>query len=420
MDQMKNDERGSSPVGGLRYRVPGKDIATSVLGLGPIPLSQVIKTNTSVAEANRLEFDSSGLTPAEEVARASAVTRAKKHLEKVCVGEAKRLIAEIKGVLGRVNFLNDTITQLRADSVVGPNGEKLSTDEAVDHHDVLRDQIVRETQEGSTKHLIRRSRSKTRELLLLVLDYPVFLMAMFSLFNVNIRHVFVDLSSVVVAMTAVVFAIMGTVLYAYVMRVFGRRHRLYKDDDGTLNGDRAGLARIRAERWIAIIITVAAAAVMAMRIWDEGVQADAPMVLIVSLAALFSALLGVSGYINYMSEYEDGSDTTDRVQHLSVVLLSREANIGNQARQRTVLIEEAGIKIAALNRLLTHAREHALQMVVTSKADRGITLSRSYRAVPVPLPEPDLSSPTIDLTLRQAEELATHHEFLKLDLQEGK
>lgn len=384
-------------------RVPIGDVITSIVGLGPIPLPQVINTLAMVAESNRLTAANGELTPAESATRNRRVTRAKRHLSRVGKGPAETLIKEIKRARGKIELLNDTIDQLEQDPIIGANGESLLTLEARDQHDTLRDQISQETASGSVKHLIRRTRTKKKELLLLMLDYPVFLLAMFSVFNVSLRLLFAgDGATMILGITAAVFALLGTLLYGYVMRTFGSRHRVFKNADGGITANGSTRWRIRIEQILAVSITFAAAAVMAMRIWLEGTEAEAPVLLIVALAGLFAILLGVSGYINYMSEYENGSDSIDRVQHLAAQLGNRTAILDNLHNQVSLLTQEAAIKVATLNRLIEKTRDDAEKIVTTSNADKAITLARSYAATTAPIPTPDLASPTLQLILDQA------------------
>lgn len=395
-------------------KVPTRDIVTSVLGLGPIPATQVINTVTMVNEANRLAAPAEGLAPAESVTRTRRIARAKEHIEKVCTGPAEAMIKDIKSVMARINLLADTIPRVESDSLLGANGEQLTTDEARYHHRTLRDRVNEEIANGSVQHIIRRTRTKGKELMLMLLDFPVFLLAMFSIFNVSLRLLFAgDGATIILALTSAVFALLGTLLYGYVMRTFGRRHRIFKNASGGITAHGSTRLRIMIEQGVAVTITAAAAAVMATRIWIEGTEAEAPMALIIALAALFAVLLGVSGYINYMGEYENGSDTVDRIQHLSAQLGRRSATLDNLNNQLSLLVEEAGIKIAALNRLLATTFEHAVKRVVTSHADKAIALARSYHASTAAVPLPELASPALELTRAQAEELTAHHAALK-------
>jgi hypothetical protein len=374
----------------------------------------VINTVTMVSESNRITAPKTGLTPAETVTRARRVARAKHDIEKVCTGSAETLIKGIKSVMARINLITDTIAQLERDPIIGANGEQLSTHEAQDHHNSLRDQIDEETASGSVKHLIRRTRTKGKELLLLMVDYPIFLLGMFSIFNVSLRLLFAgDGATIILGITAAVFALLGTLLYGYVMRTFGRRHRVFKNADGAISARGSTRARILLEQMVGIGITVAAAAVMATRIWLEGTEAEAATALIIALAGLFASLLGVSGYINYMSEYENGSEAIDRIQHLSAQLGNRTATLDSLRNQLSLLIEEAGIKIATINRLIANTLEKAENTVTTSNADKAIALARSYHSTTTPISSPELASPTLEIVLAQTRALAAHHATLK-------
>ena len=105
---------------------------------------------------------------------------------------------------------------------------------------------------------------------------------------------------------------------------------------------------------------------MGARIVDEGAQAEANMGLVVPLAIALGLLVAVSGYVNYQGEYENGSEETDRVGHLSAQLGGYTAYVEGLHQQRTVLMEAAGKAIAELSRMIIKAKEHARQAVLTS------------------------------------------------------
>ena len=88
------DQREKSPA-----KVPTRDVVTSVFGLGPIPLTQIINTITMVDESNRLKPNRTELAPAEKVTRSPRIARAKRRLEQVCKGPAEVLINDIKNVM---------------------------------------------------------------------------------------------------------------------------------------------------------------------------------------------------------------------------------------------------------------------------------------------------------------------------------
>ncbi|MFE5410190.1 hypothetical protein [Microbacterium sp. NPDC056569] len=396
-------------------RIPIRDLVTSGIGLGPIPFTKIIKTNTMVHESNRLGAAGVDiLTPAEKLTRTPPLRKALDGLERVSRGPGESLVNEIKSLFARINLIDDMIEQAEILPVTGPNGERLDPSEAEVRHDAQRDVVASETESGSKKHLIRRRRTKAKEIGLLMIDYPVFLLAMFSLLNVSVRLLFVgDGPTIIMAVTAAIFALLGTLLFAYLMRAMGHRHRRFKNADGGVSALGATKHRIFVEQIITIAITAAAAAVMAMRIVSDGVEAEAPLTLTVVLAALFAVLVGVSGYVNYMSEFENGSEEVDRVQHLAAQLARRTASINRLATQRSLLIEEAGARIARLHRLLTKAEERAIKTVTTCSAEKAITIARSYHGSTTAVPTPSLASSTFSVAKEQAVQLAAHHATIK-------
>ena len=171
--------------------------------------------------------------------------------------------------------------------------------------------------------------------------------------------------------------------------------------------------RILVEQIAAMTITIAAALVMVVRIVMDGAEADAPLALTIFLAVLFGVLIAVTGYINYMAEYEDGSEHTDRVQHLSAVIGNATATLESLRHQRALLMEEAGIKLADLARTIENAEEHARRTVTTSSTDKAIAVARSYYGSRIPVPAPTFPSSTLTLIKEQAGQLADHHALLE-------
>lgn len=395
--------------------IPARDKFISAIGLGPIPPTKVFAADAIVKESNRLDQlpKTDELTLTEQAVRAGVIRRANRALEKALRGGIEQKIATIKELFALINMTTEQLGQTKQISLVGPNGEQLSQDEAQDAHDTLRDQIVEETANGSKEHLIRRRRSKKKEIGSAMLDYPVFLLAMIGLLNVNLRLLTTfDLPIVIMFGTAAVFALLGTFLFAFLMRTMGHRHRRFKNADSAVAAPDAVSRRVRGEQIATIAITVAAALVMVMRIYLDGIEADAPIALTIVLAVLFGGLIGLTGYINYMSEYENGSDKIDRVRHLSAQLSKAESVVHTLTKQRALLVEEAGIKLADLARTIDHAEERAKRTVITSSTDKAIAVARSYYGSRTPVPEPTFAGTTLALIKEQAGQLAVHHEIL--------
>ena len=409
------DDPATPPTRTTPAKIPTGQLLTSLVGVGPIPFTKVVKTHTIVGESNRLAGPAGAeeLTLAETVTRAPVVARAIKGLEKTLKNTIEPQIDALKKTYARINLLGEMITEAQKSPLVGAGGEQLTVEEAQHAHDTLRDKATRETNAGSKEHHIRRQRSTKKEIGLLLLDFPVFFLAMTGLLNVSFRLLFVgDGPTTIMAVTAAVFALLGTLLFAVLMRAMGRRHRRFKGADSTIDATGIARRRIMIEQIVTVTITVAAALVMGLRIYTEGIDAGSNIALIVILAILFAVLVGVSGYVNYMSEYENGSETSDRIQHLSSQLFRHQSNLTSLTKQRSILIEDAGIKVASLLRTIAKANEHATHQVLTSSADKAIAIARSYCASITSLPVPELTSRAITVIESQAQELAEHHKTL--------
>ncbi|MCJ0901715.1 hypothetical protein MTX38_32045 [Rhodococcus sp. ARC_M13] len=395
--------------------IPKGEKISSLFGLGPMPASKIPAVQALVTESNRLDTRPGvgELTLGEQAVRAKVVGRAEKGLAKDVERKVVPLIAKLRSLYGQINMLDKLIGAADIMSLHGPNGELLTPGEAQDAHDTMRDQVTRKIGEGSKEHLIDRDYSKARNRRLMLLDFPVFLLAMMGLLNVNLRQVFnLDGPALVGAGTAIVFAIFGTWLFAEIMGRSGARHRRFKDADTALGAPDSTRKRMRAEQIALAAIVIFASSVMGIRIFTEGMEADTPLALVLTLSGLLAVLVGTAGYLNYMSEYENGSDQTDRVKHLASQLGNREATIQQLGKQRALLVEESGIVLATLHRTLAAAAEAAAQKVTGSSADKAIRASRSYAGSRTAVPAPAFDSPTILEIERQANELTEHHALL--------
>lgn len=409
---------------GTVFRIPVKDKVTSAFGLGPIAPLQIVKAEAIVAEANRTgPRDGADLTHAENVVLAGPVKGAKKALDAQVKGPVENKIDSIKDLFARINLVDQQLDRADKVRLVGPNGEQLSPEEAQDAHDTLRDRVVRETNEGSKKHYIRREGRHTRlkEILLIAIDLPIFVYAMCSLLNVNLRLVVTgDTPSLMNFLVAFIFGLLGTVLYATLMRGTGRRHRRFKGTDSSITTDTAtARLRLRSEQVIALCILIAVAFVMGSRVYTEGVHAGADTALIVPLAIMLALLVGYSGYINYQGEYENGSDEADRVGHLSAQLSSYTTHVEGLHKQRAVLLEAAGKACATLARMIVKAKEQATNTVTTSTPYKTVAIARSYAGINEPITIREFHSQALDEAEKQAAELAKHHETLASKNQEA-
>lgn len=392
-------------------KVPGSATATSLLGLGPIPFSEVVDTHTMVAEANRMEPGTGALSQMESAVRAKAEKKAQRRLNRTVTGVIEPLIKTVKALHAEINLLDTARAQVKGADLVGIHGDRLAPEEATETHNQLRTLIENETHDGSHRHAIA-PRHRVLNMVLLALDFPVFLFAMFGLFNVNTRLLTTDPGTQLSGAIAAMFALLGTMLLAVVMRRMGRRHRPYKTDRGSIDWPKAPTS-VKIELVGVITLTGLAAGVMAARVAVEGTQAQASPWLLIALCALFAALVCFSAWINYRSEFDHGSTATDEVTYLSNQIRGRQNQAQKLAATRSLKVEQAGVNTAKLNRAITAARSTAIRAVTDSPQDKAIRQARSWAGNPdVSLPAPRIDFARLDLAEKQARELTDHQAIL--------
>lgn len=405
----------TNPTSGAK--VPAGDTLTSMIGLGPIPFTKVIATRAMVEEANRdTDRHSEALSEQENATRAAALKKAQKKLDKAVTGTIEPLIKKIKALHAEINIIDRMIITYQDRPLVGPAGEHLTATEAKHRQNQLREQVTHDTENGSTKHQQSApTRRRAKEIGLLLIDFPVFLYAMISLLNVNLPKVAQgNLADIVPMVIAATFAILGTVLLAVIYRAMGRRHRAYKTDDRTIAAGGAGRT-VQIEIASLIAVAAAAAAVMASRVALEGIEAEASTPMVASIASLFALLLMFSCYINYRSEFDNGSTTTDQLNILSNQTRQREHHHADLVNARQAKVEQAGVNTATMLREIAKAKATAHRSVTDSAHDKSIRIARSYHGhrAGAPLPEPQLNTDPLVLATRQARELAEHQAYLE-------
>ncbi|MEU3476521.1 hypothetical protein [Rhodococcus sp. NPDC006774] len=396
-------------------KIPTSEKVTSCLGGGPIPLRQLVGTGAIVREYSRLPEPPVGedLTLMESKIRSVPITKAEDSLEKASRGPIAGSISLIKRIFAGINQIDRNI-ELRSERViVGPNHERLTPDQAQAKHDELRGVIDGAHRNGATGHYRDRDRNTRTEKLFLAIDFPIFLFLTMGLLNANLVLALTgDVGQIIKMAVAAVFAVLGTLAFTWITRLTGRRHRRFKTIDATIDRNGATFKRILAERIGLGALVSIAAIVMMLRIIHDGNDAGAPIYVMIPLAIFFALVIGGSGYANYMSEYENGSETTEQLDAVTAQLTRRSADIENSRAERAELVEQAGLKLADLGRQITDATEHARLVVTRSSADKAITIARSYVGRQDPLPAPTFRVDSFDLAVAQAGQLAEHHQLL--------
>ncbi|MDV6305508.1 hypothetical protein R3P93_23325 [Rhodococcus cerastii] len=396
-------------------KIPTSEKVTSCLGMGPIPLGQLVGTGAVVREYGRLPKLPTGkeLTLMERKILSVPITAAEDSLEKAARGPIAGSISLIKKIFARINQI-DRYIELRGERVlVGPNHERLTPDQAQTKHDELRGVIDGAHRNGATGHYRDRHRNTKTEKVFVALDFPIFLFLTMGLLNANLVLAFTgDVGQIIKMAIAAVFAVLGTLAFTWITRHTGRRHRRFKTTDATVDRTGATFKRILAERVGLGALVSIAAIVMMLRIIHDGNAAGAPVYVMIPLAIFFALIIGGSGYVNYMSEYENGSETTEQLDAVTAQLTHRANDIENHQAERAELVEQAGLKLADLGRQITDATEHARLVVTRSTADKAITIARSYVGRQDPLPAPSFQVDSFDLAVAQGRQLADHHQLL--------
>lgn len=130
-----------SPVSQAGAVVPKVDTVSSLVGMGPMPVSKVVKVHALVREANRLDRGSEGdgqrSTPLESVVRRPVIAKAEKNLQRMAQGPAAERISTIKKLFGQINLCDAQIKSLKEREMTGPDGERLSVKQTESYHEEL-------------------------------------------------------------------------------------------------------------------------------------------------------------------------------------------------------------------------------------------------------------------------------------------
>lgn len=402
-------------------KVPFGHTMTSLLGLGPIPFTKIVATHAMVAEANRDATRGSStqtdgvLSDQESAVRADIIKTSQRRLDKAVTGTIEPLIKQVKALHAEINIIDRMLLTHRDRPLVGPSGEHLTKAEAQHRHNELREQITSDTENGSTKHL-QTKHKRGRDIGMLLIDFPVFLYTMISLLNVDLLKVAQgNLAGIVPMVIAATFALLGTVLLAVTYRAMGRRHRAHKDHNRSVTANGTSRRTVQIEMIALAAVAIAAAAVMAARVIVEGIEADASMPMVIAIAALFALLLMFSCYVNYRSEFDNGSTSTDQLIVLSNQTRGHDHHQADLTNARQAKVEQAGVNTATMLRAIVKAEADAVRTVTDSAHDKAIKIARSYHGQRggQQIPQPELNTDRLSLAKQQASELAAHQTYLQ-------
>lgn len=410
-------------------RIPALHYITSFVGMGPMPLTQIVPCRGLIDEANRVgqARPPGTLTHAEDSLRRRVETATNTWLDKQCTSQIEPLIGRIKGTHAEINFFEHQLQHVDDKPYVGIHGEFLTKNEAENEHRDAQHDIAAATRNGDIRHRRTSVKDKRTVRRLIALDFPILLFLMLKFLNVGLTTFWQTPGGIFKAITAAVFAGLGTVGIALGMKMFGKRHRPYKSRTGSWSIPREAKPLVLFELGLAVAVILAVACAMAWRFVLDGREASGDFMLTLFMAVLFALITTAVAYLAYMSEFSDGSLETDRAEHLGTQLDGTARNREALQGKIKLLTEEAGRLIAQLQRQLQATRAQAIQRVIGSKQDTAMRYARAVHqqtGIGGELPEPRLDISRLDLAHQQALQLDAYQfeleSGLELSTSEGK
>ncbi len=392
-----------------RVEVPLGHKVTSLLGLGPMPFTKIVKSLGLVGEAARIGAtrDPARLSNLERDLRSAVETRAERRIKAAVAREVDPVAADIKALHAEIGVLDHQMASLGSRRYVGPHGESFTAEETAARHDEWSAAVAADTGEGAVHH--RRTALATKRVLVRLLGLDVFVLTylMMSFLNVSYLTFWQSPGGIVKASTALLFGVLGTIGVAMAMKNFGKRHRAYRRPDGSWDFSGAGRVILTIEISAGALLVLAVAVAMAWRFVLDGRGSD--RVLTVVMAVLFATVTAAVAYLSYMSEFADGSLLTEAIDAVAPQLHATAVQRSALAKQRSILLENASRLFAQVERADTEIRTGAVRLVRTSPHDRAIRYARSLHqqaGAADDLPRPVLEFAPLDLALDQTRALA--------------
>jgi hypothetical protein len=409
------------PAAKPRVTIPTRDKFTSFFGFGPMPATKIFSAQALVDEHNAHGPSLEPLTTREQVVLLPAEAKAQRRLDRQTQGTVEKLVTSATRLHGQVDDLCDAVDRLSSAPLIDPVGATLTPPAAQLRHDALDQQIATEHTRGDRKHDHNTSHDGWKRIAGLCADWLVLFLAFTILFNVAVQDMpFSTVGEWIPAISAAVFATLGTVFVAVVTKGFGRSHRRFKTGDGSMPSPRTTVGRrILLERILVFVIIAALGTLMAVRVINDGIDAEAFMPLIVAVAVLLPLLIMGSAYLIYADTVADGSLDTDELRHRSASLLARNGQLQRINRQITSNYVAAGLQVLKLARMLQHLRTTTTDLVTKSARTRCVLVARSYCGRTGTLPPPTLDWNSLELAEQQLQTLADRHQHLLRSHQDG-
>ncbi|MDX2698392.1 hypothetical protein Sipo8835_05835 [Streptomyces ipomoeae] len=407
MTHEDNTTRGRTdvPYGRGPVRIPLTQTLTSVLGMGPMPFTKIVRCHELVGEARRIgrARPADEWTNSEDSLRGAAERRADAWIRTQVARTVEPTVAQIKGLYAEARFIDHQLAALRERRYVGPHGESYTTAEAHGRHAEWSTLVEEQERAGSRLH--RRVSPGVKKILLalLALDVVVLTFLMAKFLNVDLRRFLQSYDSALRAVTAVLFGFLGTFGVALTMKLFGKRHRAHRAEHGGWDFSRGGRKALVAELLLGGLTVLALGTAMAWRLVIDGPSDERFLTAV--MAALFAAVISAVAYLSYLSEFADGSTVTEAIDVLAPQLHGTHMTEAALRGRREIVLRQAARLVGRLARDCARIRTEATRMVVESVQDKAVRYARSIHqhcGYGGPLPAPRLSLDTLDLALAQA------------------
>ncbi|MGV9680685.1 hypothetical protein ACWDSJ_35905 [Nocardia sp. NPDC003482] len=302
--------------------MPLPHFALSLLLGSPIPRRWALIIESLVREQRRIGRvrppDKLSYEEGLVVSRGKAAGEAKRD-------QAARKLAELvaQADVIRMKLLNLTREAARLDDqlVTGVRGELVKARDAMERVKFLTATVTDAANAGQLKH--RRVSPRLRRLIpyATVLDFPVLLWFVGSVFNVDWSNL-TGAQGFIPLLTSIVFAFLATAVVALGLGFMGDELKGYKDDEGHIRLPR-GRARVLPLTYVAFSIAVAVGAgvTMAYRIVADASQSGGSWMAASILCLFFAVIVMLLNLVVWSVHFRDGSTTTDELDHLAAQLV---------------------------------------------------------------------------------------------------
>ncbi|RBY83026.1 hypothetical protein DQ238_03290 [Geodermatophilus sp. TF02-6] len=217
-------------------------------------------------------------------------------------------------LLEQIHLKELEIRRIPDEPVRGPRGQYMTRREARERHDFVKAEIDAAEAGGSLKHrTVRRSTKALTLLFLAVIDFPVMLWLVSSVFNVDWAHP-VGLRLVI----SVVLSVLATAGAAWVLYHVGHIRRDDKNDRREPDWREMSVpARVSLVGVALLVILVSV--VMFVRVFTEGVLSGLSGLALL-LSVLVALIMLLSAALVFFTAFRDGSPEQEDLAHYSALV----------------------------------------------------------------------------------------------------